>query len=584
MSEAALREILAKFGFDYDKSKLAQIDAAVENTKKKTEGATDSASLFNKAFAALGAGAVIAGIKGFIGGIEHLGSSLNDLSEQTGAGAQSIQLFQFITGQSGVAAEEADAAIRKLSVTLGNAAAGGGEQAKAFTELGLAYKDSSGHARKLDDVLPELFESFGKITDDAKASRLAVDLFGRSGVRMLGALKQGKPGFAAFRAEFEELGGGLSDEAIKAADEYGDSLFKLNFAFTSIKSMIGAELFPKLTELVGGFAKGVSVARRFAKDTNLVQAAMVALGIAGVAAITALLAPFAPIIAAVSALTLVIDDFIGFLKGEDSLIGAIFNDLFGKETTAKIKGGLSDIGTEVKAFFEDLIKHPKKFVEDIELLFKGVSAGVKKFFGLSSEAEFQAQKGTAVTDQQKAQAKSDEAFFNSLPETFGSKNLSRFVYNQVGGLFGKDTALSLFGRNPDGSMKEGSNPFTPTSAATENGWAKTELPESAQPKPQEPVKVAVESQPEDWFAHIANSFGNLIGVQTTGTAAPVVAPVPGGPQQPSQNTVQQTNTNHFHISADTPEELQSAVEKGATNAIGNERRAALAALESHGGG
>jgi hypothetical protein len=575
----ALREILAKFGFEYDKAKLREVDAGVEKTKGTLQGV----------LATLAGAVFFNGVKNFIHGIEQLGSGLNDLSEQTGAGTESIQLFQFVTGQAGVEAEESAASIRKLSVTIGNAASGGAEQAKAFNELGIAFKDSQGHARSLDDVLPELFESFGKITDDAKASRLAVDLFGRSGVKMLGALKQGKAGFEAYREEFEALGGGMSAEAIAAADEYGDSLFKLNFAFTGMKSIIGAEVFPILTELVGHFTDMVAFARRFTKDTNLVKAAMVSLSIVGVAAITALLGPFAPIIAAVGALTLVIDDFISFLKGEDSLIGAIFNDLFGKETTSKIRAGLLDVGEEVKAFFEDLIKHPKKFVEDMTLLFKGISSDVRKFLGLSSEAESKVDRGVAVTPQQQAQADSDRAFFESLPETFGSKGLSKMIVQDkyINDIFGRENVLGWFGKNSDGSNK--GNAAQPAPVMMPGGWA---TPEPMQPSPAwdstqgkgtaEPVPVALSKPPDDWFSGLANSFGSIFGIEP-GAVAPAQVAVPGQAAG-ATNTLEQTNHNHFHLTTETPEELKAAVEQGATNALGNERRNAQMALEQAGGG
>jgi hypothetical protein len=556
----ALREILAKFGFEYDKPKLKEVDRGIQSTKDTLTGVLKT----------LAGVAFLNGVKNFIGGIEQLGSHLNDLSEQTGVSTDSIQLFQFITGQAGVEAEEASAAIRKLSVSLGKAAEGGGDQAAAFTELGIAFQDSSGGARKLDDVLPELFASFGAITDDGKAARLAVDLFGKSGVKMLGALKQGAPGFEAFRAEFEALGGGLSAEAIAAADEYGDSLFKLNFAFTGIKSVIGAEVFPMLTGLIGHFTTAVGWVRKMAKGTEMAKGLMIALGITGVAAIVALLAPFAPVIAAISVLTLLFDDLINFIEGNDSVIGAALNGIFGEGTAGKVRAGLQDIGKAVSEFFTDLLKHPIKFKEDLELLFKGLSNDVRKFLGMSVEDS-----GIALPDSQKREnaARRQTESEDTIP-TFGSKGLTEMIGNDW--LLNKLGVVDFrtFGKK-SARADTPSAPFTATSAGPQG-----EVPV---PTPGAPLPVKVETgsvSSGDWFSRIADSFGNFVGLQQT--AALPAAAVPGSVGAPV-NTVQQTNTNHFHVSAGTPAEVSSAVEKGVTGGLGNERRNALAQLENRGG-
>lgn len=557
----ALREILAKFGFEFDKAKLREVNKEVEGTKDGI------ASVFK----VLAAGAFIAGIKSFVGGIEHLGSSLNDLSEQTGLGTDNIQLFQYVAGTAGVEAEETSAAIRKLGVTLGNAAAGGADQAKAFTELGVKFSDAAGHARSLDDVFPDLIESFGKITDDGKASRLAVDLFGRSGVKLLGFLKQGKAGLEQFRGEFEALGGGMSAEAIKAADEYGDSLVGLDVAFTGLKSLIGAELFPILTDLVGYFTQGVAWLRHISKETELVKGGLIALGLAGVVALTALLAPFAPIIAAVATLTLFFDDLINFVEGNDSVIGAALNGLFGPDTAEKVRGNLNDFGKMIKDFFEDLIREPKKFFDELKKLYEDIQ-------------NFQNSSGVADRVSKAVSGGKLDLTDGGITEAILGKGAREAIWGSQatpnGGVAQPSTAETMgkaadsFAEDPIAAIKKTFGEiFAPSPTQELQKTYYQNVPAGQSPSDGKPDEGILD----------ALKFMFSVGSPTAQASIPITAAVPGAPGTAPVNQLTQTVSNTFNLSADTPEAMRDAVVKGTTEGMGNERRNAQVSLESVGG-
>lgn len=507
----ALREVLAKFGFEFDKAKLREVNSQVEQTEgllKSAVGLLAGATLFH-------------GIKSFVEDLEHTGSALKDLEEQTGLSAQNIQLFEYGAGLAGVKTEEWELATRKLAQSLGGAGEGAKQQNAAFAALGVHIKGADGQTRSLNEVLPDIVEGFGKIDDPSKKARLAVDLFGRSGVKLVGFLSEGKDGLDKLRQEFEELGGGFSEETIKAADAYGDNLLRLNVAATSLKSTLGNEILPVLSDIVRFIAKTIGKIREFAKGTELAKGTMIALGVAGVAGLTALLAPFAPIIAAVSALSLGLDDLINFLEGNDSLIGDALNKFLGEGGAEKVRTYLNDIGNEVANFFADLIKHPQKFFDDLAKM---------------------------IDDQ-----------VNKIP-----------LLGELNKFLGENPIVPT----PGGGVMPVNKDVHPTRDLLEKIVQPTTPEQYAQLEKQVRGEVPPPPPSDDWFAKLANT---LFGGGTAGIPAgfPATAPVPGQPV----NQIDQQNRVNITVQHDTPEEISRAVEQGATNALGNERRAALAALD-----
>src|SRR6266496_4175466 len=108
----ALREVLARFGFDFDKSKLDQVDKHVEKTKGHIEHATHEGhgllGLFAGHF-------VFHALENFVEGIANTAVGLKHLSDQTGLTTDNIQLFEYGAGLAGIKTEEFELSVRKLS-------------------------------------------------------------------------------------------------------------------------------------------------------------------------------------------------------------------------------------------------------------------------------------------------------------------------------------------------------------------------------------------------------------------------------------------------------------------------------------
>lgn len=87
------------------------------------------------------------------------------------------------------------------------------------------------------------------MTDASKKAALANAVFGRNGKDMLNMLSEGTDGLARARANLAALGGGLTAEDAKKAEDFNDSITRMGQAFNTIKFAAFAPILKDLTGL-----------------------------------------------------------------------------------------------------------------------------------------------------------------------------------------------------------------------------------------------------------------------------------------------------------------------------------------------
>ncbi len=193
-----------------------KFSATVRAAKAQFSGLQDSigrvtavTGSLNGAFAGLAA-TFVAG--GFIGGVKSLVGSIDDLDEAAqGLGTTAVALseLQLAAKESGVGSEQLGQALTKLNVKITDAAGGSKEAMATFKAMGIAIRDANGNVRSTDDVLKDVANAFSGYKDGAEKSALAVDLFGRSGQRLVAYLNQG--------GDALRKNSGLTEDAVQQA-------------------------------------------------------------------------------------------------------------------------------------------------------------------------------------------------------------------------------------------------------------------------------------------------------------------------------------------------------------------------------
>ncbi len=338
----ALREILAHFGFTIDRAGLDAAGRGVERVKHATEGAGASLNHFVEGLRGAVAGVAAGAFAELTTQIAEQAAALQDTSEQTGLATDELQAWTLQAQLGGASAQDFVIGLRKVSKELATGVDESGQQSKLFQHLGIATKDAHGEVRDLAAVLPEIAEKFKGLKSGAEKSALAQQLFGRSGTKLVPILNEGAEGIAKLHAQFEELGGGFSAEAIKRADEYDDSLVKLNFSFFGLKSLLATQVFPWLAKVVGGLTEASVGAGKWLKETTGVSTAIKILAAVLGGTLIKALAPFLLPGLKFLAIFLAVDDLIGFLQGKDSVIGKILNHMFGDGTATVVRKYCND--------------------------------------------------------------------------------------------------------------------------------------------------------------------------------------------------------------------------------------------------
>ncbi len=370
-----LQEFFIKIGLVADK-------AAFDSLKKSAETVASVALKIVDGFKWAGLA-----VAGFFHVASDNAAEIEQLAALMGVSVERVQKFIFWTQKAGVDTRDLAELSSELSENIGEAAGGTGEAADAFKALGIKTKDAKGNLRATDEVLIEIADKMRVMKEGTAQTSALMGLFGEQGIQLLKALNAGSEGFAAAAKEAEELGLVLDASTVRQGAKAGESILTLKAITKSFATELFADLSPTITQLVDDFKAWwkvnrdivkqrlsdaiktvvwffkllVSIAWRLAQVLGFllsywklfawILGVMVAKSVAthiagigrlillyaamGVSAMSAGLAaakawilatwPLVAFLAGVAAIVLLIQDFLVFLEGGDSMIGRMLD-------------------------------------------------------------------------------------------------------------------------------------------------------------------------------------------------------------------------------------------------------------------
>lgn len=373
----ALREVFARFITRFEGGALARGQAQVGGLTSSLEGAIGKLASLGTAFAALAivqqVRAWIGAVAEFVAGIVEVGDELADASARLGISTDALQAWRHAANQSGVGAEQLGTALQFLQRNTAEAARGHGAAVAVFRRLGVAAVDAAGGARSVESILPELADRISALPRATDRTAAAMDLFGRSGARLLPLLMNGAAGLEEFRAEMERLGGGASPEMIAAAAALDDAMNRLDFATLSLKSRLAVALLPVIergvnliTELTAWFARNEAAALALKIAVIAITGAITVMAIVVAIVLSPilllLLFLFGVLALVVGVLILVVEDLYTWFTGGNSVIGSFIESLL-----ALAGISLEDIREEVRSLMETLANAYNSIAEALGL-------------------------------------------------------------------------------------------------------------------------------------------------------------------------------------------------------------------------
>ena len=359
----ALREIFARFRTQFDGRQLDRGERQTRSLTSRLDGVVGTLGRVGTAFAALAIVGIIrswiSAANSFVDTIRDIGDELDKTSKVVGISTAALQEWRHAANLSGVDASSFTQGLIRIQNNMRNALITPTSSASlAFRRLGVSIRDSNGELRNVSDVLTDMADPLQDLASDSERVAILTALAGRSGARMGPLFAQGREGVEAMRAELAELGGGVSPEAIQASADLTDAYARFDLAVLSIKSRLSLFLLPAfqaITEAMTAMASTISQSTALAP---LLEAALwTIVTVLGVIAIITLptwlpmLLTIGAIVVAVGLLIFVVQDFLTWLRGGESIIG-----LFAAALLERTGLSLHRVGEQIRGLMDDYIE------------------------------------------------------------------------------------------------------------------------------------------------------------------------------------------------------------------------------------
>lgn len=195
-------------------------------------------------------GAALAGLgASFVSGTSSVaayGDNIDKMSQKMGMSAEAYQEWDAVMQHSGTSMETMKSSMK----TLANAAEGGN---KAFEALGITQEEIANMSQQ--DLFEATIAGLQNVEDTTQRTYLAGQLLGRGATELGALLNTSAEDTQAMRDRVRELGGVMSEDAIKSAAAYQDQLQDMKTAFSGLSRNMMSEFLPGMTTVMGGLTE-----------------------------------------------------------------------------------------------------------------------------------------------------------------------------------------------------------------------------------------------------------------------------------------------------------------------------------------
>ncbi|GIW90211.1 MAG: hypothetical protein KatS3mg109_0643 [Pirellulaceae bacterium] len=231
---------------------------------------------FGSSIAALGARlmtlgtAATAALYGASRAFASLGDKLGKASKRTNVAVEDLSNLAIAAELSGADLDTLELGLRKMAQTIVDAADGSQTAVRAMQRLGLSIADLDGLSP--DRQFKLIADRLSQIRNPTLRAALALDIFGRSGTRLLPLIADGAAGIERLEEQARKLGLTWSTEDAAAAEAFTDTLTLLWRVMQRSVAVIGGALAPVFEDLAQHVTKAVSaLAKWLNENRNLVQ-------------------------------------------------------------------------------------------------------------------------------------------------------------------------------------------------------------------------------------------------------------------------------------------------------------------------
>lgn len=206
-------------------AELKKVQSSLKTIEENFSGFSGAVSKAAQAFSGLvSVGAVAALARQAF----NVADALGDAAARAGLATSEFSRLAFAADASDVSMTALETGMRQLRKTLSEASSGSAQAEQAFARLGLKSAELVG--LPLNNQLGLIADQFRRVVDPADRTRIAIELFGRSGTELIPMLQKGSEGIAELREEADRLGITMKDGAAAGVAALDDALKRLRAA------------------------------------------------------------------------------------------------------------------------------------------------------------------------------------------------------------------------------------------------------------------------------------------------------------------------------------------------------------------
>jgi len=227
----------------------SEYDQGLSEAKNKASGWGDklaSAAKFGtSAIAAVGTAtaAMTTAVIAQTGKVAEYGDNIDKMSQKMGMSAQAYQEWDAVMQHSGTSMETMKAGMK----TLANAVENNNE---AFQRLGMTQEQVASMSQ--EELFAATISGLQNVDSETERTYLAGQLLGRGATELGALLNTSAEETQAMKDRVHELGGVMSDDAVKASARYQDSLQDMQTAFGGLQRGMISKFLPAMSTVMDG--------------------------------------------------------------------------------------------------------------------------------------------------------------------------------------------------------------------------------------------------------------------------------------------------------------------------------------------
>lgn len=174
------------------------------------------------------------------------GDEIDKQSQKMGISAEAYQEWDAILQHSGTS-------IQALTPSMKTLALQAEKGSDAFSKLGISQQEVANLSQ--EDLFSRVIAGLQGMEEGSERTALASELLGRGAIELGALMNTSAEDTEAMRQRVHELGGVMSDEAVKAAAQFQDSLQDMSTAFDGLKRGLTTDLMPSITGVMDGLTE-----------------------------------------------------------------------------------------------------------------------------------------------------------------------------------------------------------------------------------------------------------------------------------------------------------------------------------------